>query len=102
MSKRINNVIELFHAISGIAPVDTSHAKSVIEKAVYKGTMCGAWIKFADNGVIIGSAGVDGAAVQADIVLYPFPIKVFWDTLLWVNETACAAWDEDCTFSIAA
>lgn len=65
------------------------------EKAVYKGTECGAWIKFEDDGVTVGSI-VKGSddEVTRDKLLYPFEEKEFWDNLDDINSEACELWEE--------
>lgn len=75
-----------------------------IEKAIYKGTDCGAWIKFDENGIMVGSI-VEGSDAEfserIDVsgtgdVDDPFQLisdRVF-AALERINKAACEAWDE--------
>lgn len=65
------------------------------EKAIYKGTECGAWIIFDEEGVSIGSI-VEGseAEVGPEHLAYPFVSERFWEELEEINITACELWEE--------
>jgi|DEB0MinimDraft_10_1074344.scaffolds.fasta_scaffold02325_5 hypothetical protein len=65
------------------------------EKAIYKGTDCGAWIQCEEDGVTVGSI-VEGsdAEVTRDKLEYPIEVKEFWDCVEDVNSEACELWEE--------
>ena len=70
-------------------------SESIAKKAIYKGTDCGAWIKFEDDGITVGSI-VEGsdAEITKPKLEFPFEARQFWDLLEEVNYEACEAWEE--------
>ena len=74
---------------------------AAFEKAVYKGTDCGAWIcriaglNHGDpDGLQVGSIVEGSDACATPITLYyPFEASEFWDACEAVNKEACALWD---------
>lgn len=73
------------------ASVGVANARS-LEKAIYKGTSCGAACRSLDtnDGVIIGSIveGVDGDGTQYYELRFPFDIETFWDIVQAVENEA--------------
>jgi len=72
-----------------------AEVKSLIEKNVYKFTDCGAWIKFMDNGIELGSI-VEGsdAEVSSDPLIYPFPEIDIEETIDYIEREASWLWTE--------
>ena len=77
------------------------------DRAIYKGTDCGAWMRINRDGdswpeiyVSIGSI-VEGsdAEVTAEDLVWPFTRDQFWETVEWVNQEASMLWDEANQFS---
>jgi hypothetical protein len=66
-----------------------------IEKAVYKNTDCGAWIKILDDGIKLGSIVEDSdAETETYILKFPFTIDKFWNTLGEIECEADILWHE--------
>jgi len=68
--------------------------EAVAQKAVYKGTACGAYLEFKDDSVVVGSIveGVD-YGTQAHVMKYPFGEDDFWSALTVVESEAQEIWD---------
>ena len=75
-----------------------------IDRAVYKGTDCGAWVLFDEKGIVVGSivegsdaefseridlTGIDISDKGAELLT-----QRFWDTVEKINGLACDAWEE--------
>lgn len=75
-----------------------------IDRAVYKGTDCGAWVLFDEKGIVVGSivegsdaefseridlTGIDISDAGAEILT-----QRFWNTVEKINDLACDAWEE--------
>lgn len=67
-----------------------------IEKDIFKYTECGAFIKYDDSKIIIGSIveGWDDGEILCDPLYYPFEEKEFDTTLEWLECEAEAIWHE--------
>jgi hypothetical protein len=65
------------------------------KKHLYKGTDCGAWIQFEENGIQLGSI-VEGsdAEVSTDSLLYPFTSKSLEETIAYIESEASCLWEE--------
>lgn len=81
---------------------DPAYSIKLLEKAIYKGTECGAWIECLDNGVRMGSI-VEGAeeCTGVSVLEYPFSEDDFWDSLSDIEIEATQIWNdthgcEDC------
>ena len=85
---KIDNKEQFVYAVTG------AHDYS-IEKAHYKGTDCGAYINFNDNGFVIGSIA-EGADYETDgfEFTYPFTIEEFWDAVNEIETQAEEIWLE--------
>jgi len=83
----VNNINELAEQVGT--------TEEGLEKAIYKGTSCGAWIHPVENGVKVGSI-VEGsdAEVGPYTLTFPFEMKSFWDTLQNIEDTAEELWQE--------
>jgi hypothetical protein len=81
-----------------------SELERKIDRAVYKGTDCGAWVRFDERGIVVGSivegsdaefseridlTGVDISDEGAKILA-----ERFWNTIEKINGLACDAWEE--------
>ena len=81
-----------------------SELECKIDRAVYKGTDCGAWVLFDEKGIVVGSivegsdaefseridlTGVDISDEGAKILT-----ERFWNTIEKINGLACDAWEE--------
>lgn len=81
-----------------------SELERKIDRAVYKGTDCGAWVRFDERGIVVGSivegsdaefseridlTGVDISDEGAKILT-----ERFWNTIEKINGLACDAWEE--------
>jgi len=80
----VNNYKELVEDIIGEEDFER------FQKAIYKGTSCGASCQKIDNGVRIGSIveGVDGDGTQYYDLTFPFDTKDFWDRMSDVEREA--------------
>ncbi len=64
------------------------------DRAIYKRTECGAWLKIDGLTVTIGSI-VEGSDVEiSESLTYPFSKEAFWQKVKYVNCEASAIWDE--------
>lgn len=89
--------------------------KSLIEKAIYKNTSCGASIQFIpetpnkldsadgsileygnEGGIIVGSIveGVDGDGTEYHTLMYPFTMEAFNEAMNAVEEEAKYIWND--------
>lgn len=102
MSIPICNVFDLFQVVgSSDYPGDFDRSWKSLEKAIYKGTACGAWIdKILSSderviGVRVGSI-VEGADPCTEVHdrLFPFTDEQFWDSLQAVEDEAKEIWDD--------
>jgi hypothetical protein len=81
-----------------------SELERKIDRAVYAGTVCGAWVRFDEKGIRVGSivegsdaefseridlTGVDISDEGAKILA-----ERFWNTVDKINGLACDAWEE--------
>jgi hypothetical protein len=66
-----------------------------LERAIYKGTVCGASCTEIEGGVLVGSIveGVDGDGTEYHKVLFPFFLEHFWDVVQKVEDEASSIWD---------
>lgn len=89
----------------GIEYKDIKEAEQRIDRAVYKGTDCGAWVKFDEQGIVVGSI-VEGSDAEFSerIDLKGIDMseegsaelcKRFWDTLDKINVLACDRWYQE-------
>lgn len=87
MEKVINNLNEL--SINLDTPIEG------IKRTIYKFTNCGAWIKFCDDGIKLGSI-VEGSDFETQTykLTYPFLMNKFWNILQKIEEEASILWDE--------
>jgi len=67
-----------------------------LEKAIYKGTNCGASCVKKDEGLFIGSIveGVDGDGTEYHSLHFPFEMAKFWNTVQAVEDEADKIWHE--------
>ena len=79
----------------GFQATNDDRNKSLLEKYIYKFTVCGASVEFKDNGVTIGSIveGVD-YGTEYYTLEFPFTKEVFWETIESVEAEAKQIWDE--------
>jgi hypothetical protein len=65
------------------------------ERSIYKYTACGAWIKWTDKKVLLGSI-VEGsdAEITAPPLKFPFTMDEFEKTLQFVEDEADMLWHE--------
>lgn len=66
-----------------------------LEKAIYKGTDCGAWIRQEENSVVMGSI-VEGSDAETETftLTFPFEMDTFWKTLQIIEDEADMLWHE--------
>lgn len=85
----INNDAELFVEV-GVTSFPA------LDKAIYKGTSCGATVQKIEGGIRIGSIveGVDGDGTEYHELKYPFEITTFWNTVQAVEDEAEEIWNE--------
>ena len=90
----IEKIEDLYIDLYGTEPIDTARAQAAIEKAIYKGTDCGAWIGYEDDGVKLGSI-VEGVeeTTETHFLAYPFEASDFWNALERIEEEAGEIWD---------
>ena len=98
-------LIETIAKSFGVDP--TAHGKDtarLLDRALYKGTDCGAWVKFDAEGILVGSI-VEGSDAEFSERVDVTGIEMsdegevelqkrFWDTVERINQLACDAWDE--------
>jgi hypothetical protein len=73
-------------------PSDASEVE--IDRALYKGTDCGAWFKFTETGVRVGTI-VEGSDAEFIRNLdYPFTASEFERVIRYLEERASEAWKE--------
>jgi len=90
----IHNIEDLALEVCG----DKNASFSSIEKAVYDGTSCGAWISIVSgverDGIHVGSM-VEGsdAEFSADPIWFPFDSKELWEATEYVDGEASAEWE---------
>jgi hypothetical protein len=92
----IKNLQDLHLSIFGHNEVETDEERQQrIKRSVYKGTRCGAWIDFSDEGVVVGSIveGVD-YGTDSHVLNYPFDNDKFWGKLTEVEDEAEAIWND--------
>lgn len=89
------------YLIGGEVPCPET-CQSTIKKAIYKGTRCGAWIEFMDDGIRLGSI-VEGsdAETKTHKLAYPFDYNEIWEALEVIEDEADYLWheanaDDDC------
>ena len=87
--KMINDYSEL-----AIAIIDIDNFTKA-ERAIYKGTNCGASLQKIDNGVKIGSI-VEGCAAETQYYDFTFPFDMckFWETMTEIEKEAIAIYNE--------
>ena len=85
----INNYEELYKILG----VKDHHS---FEKAIYRGTSCGASCQKIEGGIKVGSIveGMDGDGTQYHNLTFPFETKEFWDKLQEVEDEAEMLWRE--------
>ena len=85
----VNNYDELYKAVG----VEDQNG---LDRAVYKGTNCGASCQKVEHGVMIGSIveGVDGDGTEYHTLTFPFTMKKFWETLQAVEDEADLIWHQ--------
>lgn len=100
VTQKICNVSQLAHAVGVITP-------GLIRKAIYKGTECGAWINFREDGVDIGSIveGVNECTDTIKLDYEKFTDEDFWQALKKIEQQAKEIWDrthgcDDCSEEI--
>ena len=66
-----------------------------IEKAIYDGTYCGAWINWDEKEIRIGSI-VEGsdAEFECDPLVFPFDSEDFEQALIWLEAETDREWRE--------
>lgn len=72
----------------------TEATEQQIDWMIYKGTDCGAWFKFTETGVQIGSIVEGSDATFDDVLNYPFTVEQFGELVDAINAQACDAWQE--------
>ena len=67
-----------------------------LEKAIYKGTACGAWINWDEKEIRIGPI-VEGsdAEFECDPLVFPFDSEDFEQALIWLESETERAWRID-------
>jgi len=92
----INNLRELFQEVCSTSETDVheDRMKSRMDKAIYRGTECGAWISHRHAGVAVGSI-VEGCDHDTEVheLLYPFDKKDFWGKLEEVEQEVTSIWN---------
>jgi hypothetical protein len=95
MSK-VQNQWELYEEITGerLKTDDRYEVERHIQKAIYKGTDCGAWVAFSPEGVQVGSI-VEGSdcEIYGDKLEWGFKMTAFWDAIEDVNHRASVEWE---------
>ena len=77
---------------------------SKIQRAVYKGTECGAWVQFDEKGIMVGSI-VEGSDAEFSKRIDLSGVDIsdegstllnerFWAALDEIDDLACAEWEE--------
>ena len=77
--------------------------QKVIERAIYNGTICGAWVEFTETGVMVGSI-VEGSCADTKTYNIEYPgdigdedagfVSSFWKALDEVEYQASCMWEE--------
>lgn len=92
----VKNLTELFQEVCSTSdrPALVDDIKRRIDRSVYRGTSCGAWVSYQRNGVTVGSI-VEGCdyGTQSYALEYPFDKKDFWGKLEEVEKEATSIWN---------
>lgn len=74
---------------------DDERTAKALDKAIYKGTTCGAWVEKVPNGVNVGSI-VEGCDQYCDVqeLRYPFDHTDFWAAVQRVEDQADEIWKD--------
>jgi hypothetical protein len=69
---------------------------SAWDRAIYKATECGAWMRLIDERTVQVGSIVEGsdAEVTAPPMVWPFTTNDFWDMVRDVNREASQLWEE--------
>lgn len=91
----INNLNDLAESMGINIKQSRDKIKRLIEKSVYKGTSCGAWITFTMAGVRVGSIveGTDVCTETRSFVWGKFTDVEFWNALTQIEEQADEIWN---------
>ena len=93
----INSYNDLFDAVGIGIYDDFEQTWAVLSKAIFKGTVCGAWVAQWENddplGVVVGTIveGVDDCPAAIRIKV-PFKISEFWNALTTIDSQADEIW----------
>jgi len=91
----VRNKNNVFSLVRGRGPIKGEDIEALVSKSIFRSTSCGAWIKFNEDGVSMGSIveGTD-ATTPIQTLTYPFPEKAFWDALNQVEYDAEDIWHD--------
>ncbi len=65
------------------------------DRAIYKRTPCGAWLKILDHQTIQVGSIVEGSEAEfMSEIVWPFTRQDFWDMVEEINDDALEAWRE--------
>jgi hypothetical protein len=86
----INSYTELTKELYAYEPTEAS-----MTNRVYKGTNCGAFLKFIDGGIVLGSVveGVDYGTENYELI-FPFTTEEFWTALIEIEREAKQIWND--------
>lgn len=92
----------LIHAIA--APVGLPDDPKAIYRAVYKGTSCGAWVRFDEQGIMVGtivegseaehSERIDLAGIECDENGEKELNRRFWEAIQRCEDFSAEVWAE--------
>jgi hypothetical protein len=93
IEKGLKKIVEDMYDLYQCLGVSTQKG---LEKAIYKGTTCGASCTEIEGGVLVGSIveGVDGDGTEYHKLLFPFSLGDFWEVVQNVEDEATEIWEE--------
>lgn len=98
MSRQEEQIVRSVRDLAGFIHGDDETASEEelmrrIDRGIYKGTDCGAWVAQRPNGIAIGSI-VEGADYDAETkeLQFPFTMAQFWDACQAVEDSADEIW----------
>jgi hypothetical protein len=83
----INSANDICSCLIGETYETEERAQAIVQKAIFKGTACGASIRFFDDRIEVSSI-VEGSDATTSIhkLNYPFEYKALWERLDRVEE----------------
>jgi len=95
MKRAVYSCSDIWSYLIGGEVPDPERCQIAISKAIYRGTRCGAWIRFNADGIKLGSI-VEGsdAETETHTLLYPFDYEEIWSALEAIEDEAEILWHE--------